>query len=55
MQIKLTESIWLRCQPLSAGEVIDLPELDARQLIALGHAEAMHDLRNDQPAATTKE
>ena len=39
MKIKLIESITLRSEPISAGTKLDLPELDARQLIQAGHAE----------------
>jgi hypothetical protein len=38
MKVKLAETIWLRCEKYEEGQVLDLSDLDANQLIAAGQA-----------------
>ena len=53
MKIRLIEPITFRSAPLPAGREIDLSDLDAQQLIAAGHAEAIADVATS-PAKTQK-
>lgn len=53
MKIRLIEPITFRSEPLPAGREIDLSDLDAQQLIAAGHAEAIADVAT-APAKTQK-
>lgn len=39
MKVKLTETIWLRCEKHEEGQVLDLSDLDANQLIDAGQAQ----------------
>lgn len=41
MKIRLIEAITLRSELLATGTQVDVSDIDARQLIAAGHAEAV--------------
>lgn len=41
MKIRLIETITLRSESLAAGAQVDASDIDASQLIAAGHAEAV--------------
>ena len=41
MKVRFLEPVTLRSELIALGAELDLPDLDAQQLIAAGHAEAV--------------